>query len=751
MEKAVRSRGVYPRRVFKGDTIYSYYQHREFNLILAAKSGGVARVQDDVTTQMVVDGVIAQAQKDASDARIRAAFDCPEKVCRFDDFSVQEMYAHIHSLRREALGEEALARAMDIAAARGIDFDLTGGLDQSKKKEALLQRASAVALMLCEAELCSLMRRDMETLRQQGKRIHLLCGGSLSDKKQLEKWLNCENVTFLPFDSALEGMDCLLVYGEDGLLQAPPVEAIVHAVPRGYYAQAAVNQLGCVRPCLVYVPAHFDVTRYVPLISRARLTYWQLAKLWEAQGDGIYDLTVEALYRRYPQYFINMYQNGAHCAEAAEACRLRVPPLPSGDVFAGFDAARDEAIRQYLSEFDNIRYFSGKFYEEQQTGVLVHALRIKGAKQSGVISCEGETPRQVFKNGETGVVSNFLFFLTPKLAALYNDLRADRPYEMASAGEGHLDYKLCDKNGQRVETFPLFRKMCIARKEDGGYLFFNFRLGGGEIRVNGHSFRWEKAQVDGDKGDVIVYTPYLSNDEQEADRLTYRKMVGEGRVNLVILQDRIHCVRYGSVVLPSVGVVVSLTAEAAQGLLEDLPALADGYFDASGLRLAVHLDAPEGVEDKIWRTVRWAYGGGLSLIKDGKALSDCEDQQAWFAREGWMSPLSRQTQESALHVMAKHPRTAIGTAKNGDMVILVYSGRTQLSSGADYNEMCYIAQQMFPDVTTLMNVDGGASAVLGLVHDGTFVELSYPATSSNSCAGMVRPVKTLLYVSADKA
>ena len=41
---------------------------------------------------------------------------------------------------------------------------------------------------------------------------------------------------------------------------------------------------------------------------------------------------------------------------------------------------------------------------------------------------------------------------------------------------------------------------------------------------------------------------------------------------------------------------------------------------------------------------------------------------------------------------------------------------------------------------------GGGSAMLGLVRDGEFMELSFPSTSSGSCAGQVRPISTLFYI-----
>ena len=116
-----------------------------------------------------------------------------------------------------------------------------------------------------------------------------------------------------------------------------------------------------------------------------------------------------------------------------------------------------------------------------------------------------------------------------------------------------------------------------------------------------------------------------------------------------------------------------------------------------------------------------------------------------------MSPLSRQTQESSLHTMAKHPRTAIGVTESGALVIIVYSGRSRYSSGADYREMIDIARHLYPDIRTLMNADGGGSAVLGLVVNGSLMELSLPAASTDSCVGMVRPINTVLYLAAEQS
>lgn len=755
----------YLRGQLKGDVLYSSYRYRQISLTFGALGGGVTRVQDAFTAQMLRDGIISQEQKKACDARIVGEFDSKEKIESFDAVPVEQLHAHIQQIRCEVLGEQAMAKAMDAAAQRA--WSAPWGVDQRDWKEKLMQRVSAVIFAVCEPEGLTLLREDVQRARSLGKQIFVLCDADGLPVAQLQRWLGTEDVQYLTQagDAKLQAMVdqqavVLLAYGEDALLwcRGLRIDAFVQAQPQGFFAQALVNSLDAVRRCAVYVPARWDVTVYVSLRERARLTYWQLWQLQKDQGEDIYACTPEELYRHYPQYFLNMYQNGACCGEAQEVCVLP----EEGDPFVALDFAREKWAQDVLGSFSNMQlkahYFDANGCEaplpydgKQDEGILVHSVRVKAAKKARVISRPEEMPlRALFGHGDTGVFSNFLFFMTPKLAALYNDLRADRPLEQADVTAGHLDYMLCHDGGRRVETFPLFDKMCIAMQENGEFLFFNFRLGGGQITVAGHTFAWHAKDVDAaSTAPVQVYTPYLSCEDEAADRQQYRRLVGAGRVNLIVLQDRIHCIRRGDVVLPSAGVVVSLDEQKAQALLQELKPLSDGYYDVSELTLGIKLDAPAGVEEKVWQKVRWAYGGGLSLIRSGRALSDEKDFEGWFAREGWMSPLSRQTQESALHTLARHPRTAIGCTKNGDMLMLVFSGRTRLSAGADYLHMCDIARKIDPQIEQLMNVDGGASAVLCMVRDGVVTELNCPSSSANSCAGMARPIKTMLYVPAE--
>ena len=741
-----RSRG-YVRAAVRNDVLYGYCRIREISISVSKKDATVTRITDGIADQMLARGEIIRQQYDAY---LQVLLHDIYHIDMFDDLSSEELYNHIAKIRRSALGNAVDAYLVRLA--REPNGFVPDGIDQSAKKTELLSKCKAVIFAVTQPELFSLMLKDIALASQ--KEIWVLCESALTvllpDRVRLltadDQGVVCDSnlQRYINNEEA-----CLFVYGEEGLTACRGllIDAVVHAVPVGYYAQA-VTGLWSGEGCTVYVPKGTDMTENVPIIKKTRLNYSIMYRLWKEYGDSVYGFNLNELYRKYPRYFINVYSG--HPSD--------LPLSVKADTFSEYDRQLDGEITCYLSGFENAEYLSAYFDDklnrqpicydstQSQKGILVQAVKVKQAENAEVISCEkGKTPRQMFGELQlsgTGIVSNFLFFMTPKLGVLYNDLRSDRPFEQADAASGHLDYMRTDK----AETFPLFAKSCIAKKDDGRFMFFNHRLGGGSVCISGINYRWEKENVNSDTASIRIYTPCYAADDRDADRDVYVKPIGEGRVNVVILRDKVTCIRKGDVLLPSVGVVLSLTEEGAQPLLEKCAPLSDGYYDVEKLTLSVCLDPPENIAPEEWAKVRWAYGGGLTLIRDGVGLCDGDNMERWFDEEGWTNPLSRQTQESNLHSLVKHPRTAIGCTEDGSLVVLVYSGRTWRSTGADYAEMISIARQLFPNIRYLMNCDGGGSAMLGMVQNGSFLELSFPSTSSSSCAGQVRPINTVFYI-----
>ena len=726
----------FTRRPLRQDVLYNYFRYRDISLSVSKKTRTVTRFTDSFIDQLAAAEIITSRQKNDY---LQAVLHRFNNIDQQDDVPVELIYSALHQIRKDVLGADVVDQFASALAENADDF-VPNGIDQTAQKQQLIDRCQTLLFVLTDVRLWKQFRRDLA--QAQGKQVYVV------DTKLVPQQLLPREL-LAPRDLSIDPNGTgILFYGEEGLLccHGLCVDAAVHCSTDSYHVQAMTG-LWDGQKCTVLVPKNLEILRYVPLTAKTRLNYNILWRLWQTYGDRVYRMTIRELYQNYPQFFVNVYSGSAS----------RLPLQINARDLQDFDRQLDAAMCQYFDGFPNARYISTYFDEtlnevpicydgQPQSGILVQAAKIKKASGAQVLRCEkGVTPRKMFKAAAlpgTALVSNFLFFMTPKLGNLYNDLRQDRPPEQADAASGHLDYM----KSEGSETFPLFCKACIGMKEDGRFLFFNFRLGGGTVTLGNISYRWEKTDVDNDRAAIRVYTPFYSAQDEDADRDTYRKAVGVDRVNVILLRDKITCIRKGDVLLPSVGIVLSLTQDAAAPLLQACQPLEDGYYNASGLSLKVSLDPPEGIDHKEWASVRWAYGGGLTLIRDGIGLCDGDNMNRWFRAEGWTSPLSRQTQESNLHSLVKHPRTAIGCTADGSLVVLVFSGRTWRSTGADYAQMITIARKLFPDIRFLMNCDGGGSAMLGMVTDGEFQELSFPSTSSGSCAGQVRPINTVFYI-----
>ncbi len=785
------SYGSYVRKTFRLDIVYTVLQYKEMNALYNLNLGKL-QVQDRFVEQMVQDHLITLEEMNAYKTCVIQSF---EPLSRFDDTCIEDLYGALYQERKKCFGIDRIEKEQCLMAQRGIDFEPAGGIDQTKKKDAMMASCRSVMFALTDPSLFFLMKRDMDEAIKQEKDLYVIVGQERGDAIPSKAWMETfcvpsEKIHYLPMESRNHGLNLcgiswneelqnqinhhetfLIVYGEDGLLSCKGllVDSIVYGIPSGYFTRTLTNQHSINKACVVYIPERFDVTCWVSIWGRTRVSYWQLARLWEAFGDGIYHCTPEELYLKYPQYFLNVYADGAGYEEAAQEYPIQLgwaDEKPDHSVMREFDRIRDQAIKEYLNGNDKIQYVSTYFNEKmeqteipwhcegQQKGILVQAIRVGNVKDSYVINCGGRTVRNVVRDdpregNAVRIFSNFLFFLTPRLTQVYNEIRKDQKRQQIDFHGGHLDYMLYHEDGKRIETFPLFCKSCIGMTRKGQYRFFRFQLGGGSVTIHGETIRWEKHQVNPELPEMIsVYTPFYVKEHGGAEAKKYKMQVGENRVNIVMVQNDIVCIRKGPVFLSGIGVVLSMEEKTGVRFLEKLGAcpLEDGYFECESYDIRVILDKPEDVAAETWNQIRWVYGGGLSLVVDGKSLCDGGGDvlAQWLSEEGWMSVLSRQTQESAVDKLVKHPRTGIGVTKDGDLVILVYSGRTTLSVGADYHEMVQIARKIFPDIWNLMNVDGGGSSFLGTAVGNSFMELSFPATSADNCAGMVRPVNTIL-------
>lgn len=91
-----------------------------------------------------------------------------------------------------------------------------------------------------------------------------------------------------------------------------------------------------------------------------------------------------------------------------------------------------------------------------------------------------------------------------------------------------------------------------------------------------------------------------------------------------------------------------------------------------------------------WPEAREAMGGVPLLVEDGK--------------------IPDMTQEKAAHLVARHPRTAIGMTKEKKLLLVVVDGRTREAAGMSCEELAKFMLSLGCDWA--LNLDGGGSSAL---------------------------------------
>ncbi len=536
----------------------------------------------------------------------------------------------------------------------------------------------------------------------------------------------------------------LKAYGEDALLSIKDlkIKSFITVKPSSFYAKALTNLFANTGLCHIYVKENFNIYDYITIIEKSKATYYHLYLAYKKYGEIYSD--IESLYIKYPNIFINFYDDG-----------FNETPLESFNLenfsFNEFYKEKDVVINDFLEE-NNIKYIKeyidmktlekidiDYFAKEKKEAILVSGVIANKCKNAYVVDTNAN-PREYFgklKSDKIMLASNFLFFSTAKIISLYNKTRPKK--EQISECPSHIDYSFYKKENKVYETFPLYNKPCIARLDDGSFEIFTFDKVDGKVKINGYEINISHDDR------VKLFRPMesfedIKPDFEMKDSISYEKFVGENRYNILIVNDKIIAIKKGEIKLSPLGVVISLNEKEFLKLAKkiNLKTECGVYYDVSNLTIEISIKKP------FEKSFDWIYGGGISLIKNGMPVFTEDSINDFMKNEGWKTPLSMQTQESDVHNLSVHPRTAIGITYEGNLCILIFSGRTTVSKGANYLEMIKISKKLVPDIKHLMNVDGGASSVLALINKKELMELSLPSASECTVTGMIRNVKTML-------
>jgi len=407
-------------------------------------------------------------------------------------------------------------------------------------------------------------------------------------------------------------------------------------------------------------------------------------------------------------------------------------------------------------EFSKMTKFSHEV-DEPQNGVIFHGILFKRNVNLLPVLAEEMgrdliSPRGYPLNEKHRFYFNFLYFFTDFLRNEYNRLRRDRPPEQLKMRNFFIDYR--KYNGK--ETFPLYNKAFVAQLEDGKIVFGRRKLLGGEIKLNEFAVDWVREQVNPREAkgqEFVIYTPMYMNEVLSREKIDFNDFkleVGKDRLNVVMVNDEIICIRVGEVLLPCVGVVLSFRKSILDVLVRELNlrSIGNGYYvPKDRVKVTLNLEKPMEVEKNAWERIKWAFGGGTLLVREGENLMINELRaKESFTEEGWYHPLSMQTQETQVQKWIRGPRTVIGLTEDDRFFVMTFDGRSKESAGARFDEIVIILEKEFGNLKWAMNLDGGSSSCLGLVYTGKFFELSTPSVSKYTSKGLVRPVNSFVLV-----
>jgi len=102
----------------------------------------------------------------------------------------------------------------------------------------------------------------------------------------------------------------------------------------------------------------------------------------------------------------------------------------------------------------------------------------------------------------------------------------------------------------------------------------------------------------------------------------------------------------------------------------------------------------------------YAVGGGLRLIREGKICLHSDQQGS---------------------APACAPRTTVGIAADGSVILMCADGRTKRSAGLSYGDIIEIYQQQGPEIRELLNLDGGGSTTVVVKENGEHRVMNVPS------------------------
>ncbi len=485
----------------------------------------------------------------------------------------------------------------------------------------------------------------------------------------------------------------------------------------------------------IYVPREFDIVSKCKIVEKTIFNYQVYDRLSNKYGTDVYRIPFIELLNKYPSVFM-CYDTSTHIDMDYEKYNMN-----------SVDEFYDKRFKIISNAFEKSD-LNIELEQHLANDQLNNPMRVTSAliNLSPALKLEiesfnrSENIRNYVRNADTqnGLITNFLFFTTEKSINTFNKLRSDRPEEQYYKHGWHIDYLKNDNQ----HSLPLYNKAMIGLTKEGDFEFKRAQMGPGVINIkykNKHScLNWSAEHVNSNlDSELQIFTPHYDTTSTE-EYMMHKCPIGTDRINIIYINGKITAIRSGFVLLPSIGIVISMNKAYWKQLFGDQNFNENGYLNIKNWSCSVELRDSEKYE--------WAYGGGMFLIYDGEVYDSEQKLQNEFRKEGWLSNMSKQTQDSETFRLDKHPRTAIGLTEDNKLFVFVVSGRSKYSVGANYLDLIEISKDLFGNVKYLMNLDGGASSFMGVVKEKEVFVVSDITFTNDSCAGELRSLNSLLSI-----
>jgi hypothetical protein len=433
----------------------------------------------------------------------------------------------------------------------------------------------------------------------------------------------------------------------------------------------------------------------------------------------------------------------------------------------------------------NVKVEPAENYVSKKT-VFVSGFLIPKSKLSGVSSgffINGNKLGNldgIADNNRNSIVSNFGYFFTPRLVNRpdygYNTLRPEQEH-LSEQLSPFLGGFVCFKDRKRLEFPPLFGRGGIGYANNRVIITTSWEiekcfvfLGNAEVEFSKDAINTKDSGLE-----AKLYTPQYTTPEsldEEAKLLNnpsydgwkrFSQTIGRDMVNLVIYNrgngnvpvPEIAYARFGEIVMPSCGVVVSLNKEKFKQVFPEIELANGDYIDKSlldNIKINFSINPPKGISDDDWKNLEFFYSGAHPLIAEGQDYTkDYKSLMQNMYKNMQLHPHSLQTQETFIpNSFRREPRCVLVETKDDKIGTFVFSGRYEDSIGVNYFELAAILRDVHKDnLKNVFMLDSGSAVKLGYVgEDGETVPLMMPAIGDRNYIGNIKGnVYSLLFYS----